>query len=176
MKLFLQEDKRVISSLHHDGFQGAVQPLNLRNPMEGPDRAFLGVLECSHVRRSVRNRKAPYPRFVPNCSGRHSTQDAEEHNVDSQASFALFGIGDIVFDPTSCASLVSQLATLESQYNMLKNNVIWPPHVPILSHTAIATAILCTCFFVWQRLAFHWSYSRRAKSPSTCCCSILRLQ
>ena len=37
--------------------------------------------------------------------------------------FALFGIGDIVFDPTSYASLVSQLTTLESQYNMLKNNV-----------------------------------------------------
>jgi hypothetical protein len=38
-------------------------------------------------------------------------------------SFALFGIGDIVFDPTSYASLVSQLTTLESQYNMLKNNI-----------------------------------------------------
>jgi type IV secretion system protein TrbJ len=38
-------------------------------------------------------------------------------------AFALFGIGDIVFDPTSYASLVSQLATLESQYNMLKNNI-----------------------------------------------------
>ncbi len=38
-------------------------------------------------------------------------------------SFALFGIGDIVFDPTSYASLVSQLTTLETQYNMLKNNV-----------------------------------------------------
>ena len=38
-------------------------------------------------------------------------------------SFAMFGIGDIVFDPTSYASLVSQLTTLESQYNMLKNNI-----------------------------------------------------
>src|SRR5260370_26193340 len=38
-------------------------------------------------------------------------------------SFALFGIGDIVFDPTRYASLVSQLTTLESQYNMLKNNI-----------------------------------------------------
>ena len=38
--------------------------------------------------------------------------------------FALFGIGDIVFDPTSYASLVSQLTTLETQYNMLKNNII----------------------------------------------------
>ncbi len=39
-------------------------------------------------------------------------------------SFALFGIGDIVFDPTSYASLVSQLTTLESQYKMLQNNVV----------------------------------------------------
>jgi len=38
-------------------------------------------------------------------------------------SFALFGIGDIVFDPTSYANLVSQLGTLETQYNMLRNNV-----------------------------------------------------
>lgn len=38
-------------------------------------------------------------------------------------SFALFGLGDIVFDPTSYGSLVSQLTTLETQYNMLKNNI-----------------------------------------------------
>jgi hypothetical protein len=38
-------------------------------------------------------------------------------------SFALFGVGDIVFDPTSYASLVSQLTTIESQYNMLKSNI-----------------------------------------------------
>jgi hypothetical protein len=38
-------------------------------------------------------------------------------------SFALFGIGDIVFDPTSYASLVSQLTTLENQYRMLQNNL-----------------------------------------------------
>jgi hypothetical protein len=38
-------------------------------------------------------------------------------------SFALFGMGDIVFDPTSYASLVSQLTTLETQYKMLKNNI-----------------------------------------------------
>ena len=37
--------------------------------------------------------------------------------------FALLGIGDIVFDPTSYASLVSQLTTLESQYTSFKNNV-----------------------------------------------------
>ncbi|MEZ2346451.1 hypothetical protein [Terriglobus sp. RCC_193] len=38
-------------------------------------------------------------------------------------SFAIFGIGDIVFDPTSYASLVSQLTTLQTQYTMLKNNI-----------------------------------------------------
>jgi type IV secretion system protein TrbJ len=37
--------------------------------------------------------------------------------------FALFGIGDIVFDPTSYASLVQQLTTLQMQYNILKNNI-----------------------------------------------------
>lgn len=39
-------------------------------------------------------------------------------------SFALFGIGDIVFDPTSYGSLVSQLTTLQTQYSMLKNNIV----------------------------------------------------
>jgi len=38
-------------------------------------------------------------------------------------SFALFGLGDIVFDPTSYGNLVSQLTTLETQYQMLKNNI-----------------------------------------------------
>ena len=38
-------------------------------------------------------------------------------------SFALFGIGDIVFDPTSYGSLVSQLTTIRTQYEMLKNNI-----------------------------------------------------
>jgi hypothetical protein len=38
-------------------------------------------------------------------------------------SFALFGLGDIVFDPTSYASLVQQLTTLQMQYNIVKNNI-----------------------------------------------------
>jgi hypothetical protein len=38
-------------------------------------------------------------------------------------SFALFGIGDIVFDPTSYANLVSQLTTLESQYKTFTSNI-----------------------------------------------------
>jgi type IV secretory pathway TraG/TraD family ATPase VirD4 len=32
-----------------------------------------------------------------------------------------------------------------------KETIIWPPHVPMLSYTAIATALLCTSLFVWQR-------------------------
>jgi hypothetical protein len=38
-------------------------------------------------------------------------------------AFALFGVGDIVFDPTSYASLVSQLTTIQMQYNTIKNNI-----------------------------------------------------
>lgn len=43
--------------------------------------------------------------------------------VTATPSFALFGLGDIVFDPTSYASLISQLTTLQTQYMMLKNNI-----------------------------------------------------
>jgi hypothetical protein len=35
-----------------------------------------------------------------------------------------------------------------------KETIIWPPHVPILSYTAVASAVLCTCLFIWQSLAF----------------------
>jgi type IV secretion system protein TrbJ len=38
-------------------------------------------------------------------------------------SFALFGMGDVVFDPTSYASLVQQLTAIRMQYTMLKNNI-----------------------------------------------------
>lgn len=37
--------------------------------------------------------------------------------------FALFGLGDIVFDPTSYANLVQQFTTLQMQYSTIKNNV-----------------------------------------------------
>jgi hypothetical protein len=39
-------------------------------------------------------------------------------------SFALFGIGDIVFDPTSYASLVSQAATALNQFKTIENNIV----------------------------------------------------
>jgi len=35
-----------------------------------------------------------------------------------------------------------------------KETIIWPPHAPVMSYTAIATALLCTVLFVWQRLHF----------------------
>lgn len=35
-----------------------------------------------------------------------------------------------------------------------RETILWPPHVPILSYTAVAGAMLCTCFFVWQWLNF----------------------
>ena len=43
--------------------------------------------------------------------------------VTATPSFALFGLGDIVFDPTNYASLISQLSQMTAQYNMLKNNL-----------------------------------------------------
>ena len=38
-------------------------------------------------------------------------------------SFALFGVGDIVFDPTSYASLVSQATTALNQFKTIQSNV-----------------------------------------------------
>ncbi len=38
-----------------------------------------------------------------------------------------------------------------------KESVIWPPHVPIMSYTAIAGALLCTLLFVLERLHFALS-------------------
>ncbi|HEY1743850.1 MAG TPA: type IV secretion system DNA-binding domain-containing protein [Granulicella sp.] len=35
-----------------------------------------------------------------------------------------------------------------------KETIIWPPHAPVMSYTALATALLLTCLFIWQRLHF----------------------
>jgi hypothetical protein len=43
-----------------------------------------------------------------------------------------------------------------------KERIIWPPHVPIMSYSAVAAAILCTCFFIWQRLHFSLSPVQRS--------------
>ena len=43
--------------------------------------------------------------------------------------------------------------TMATQWGR-KETIIWPPHAPVMSYTAIATALLCTVLFVWQRLHF----------------------
>ena len=60
-------------------------------------------------------------------------------------SFALFGLGDIVFDPTSYASLVQQLTMLQMQYSTIKNNLThfsfkqqWQTTVFALENTNVA--------------------------------------
>ena len=60
-------------------------------------------------------------------------------------SFALFGVGDVVFDPTSYASLVQQLTTIQMQYNMLKNNIehfsakqLWQTELHVLENVNVA--------------------------------------
>ncbi|ADW71393.1 hypothetical protein [Granulicella tundricola] len=69
-------------------------------------------------------------------------------------SFALFGIGDIVFDPTSYASLVSQLSTLQMQYNTVKNNLVhfsaknqWHTALTALEHVNVANQFGETALF-----------------------------
>ena len=36
-----------------------------------------------------------------------------------------------------------------------KETIIWPRHVPVISYSAIALALLSTCGFVWQRYSFQ---------------------
>jgi hypothetical protein len=38
-----------------------------------------------------------------------------------------------------------------------KETVIWPPHAPIMSYSAIAAALLLTSLFLWERLNFTMS-------------------
>jgi hypothetical protein len=61
-------------------------------------------------------------------------------------SFALLGVGDVVFDPTSYASLVQQLAAIQMQYNMLKNNIehfsakqLWQTELHVLENVNVAS-------------------------------------
>ncbi len=35
-----------------------------------------------------------------------------------------------------------------------KETIIWPPHVPLMSYSAVAAALLLTCFLLWQRVRF----------------------
>ncbi|MBB5346181.1 type IV secretion system DNA-binding domain-containing protein [Tunturibacter empetritectus] len=38
-----------------------------------------------------------------------------------------------------------------------KETIIWPPHAPIMSYSALAMALLCTLFFMWEHLNFSMS-------------------
>jgi type IV secretory pathway TraG/TraD family ATPase VirD4 len=38
-----------------------------------------------------------------------------------------------------------------------KETIIWPPHAPIMSYSALAIALLCTLLFIWERLNFSMS-------------------
>ncbi len=35
-----------------------------------------------------------------------------------------------------------------------KETIIWPPHVPLMSYSAVAAALLFTCLLLWQRVRF----------------------
>jgi len=35
-----------------------------------------------------------------------------------------------------------------------KETIIWPPHVPLMSYSAVAVALLLTCLLFWQRVRF----------------------
>lgn len=36
-----------------------------------------------------------------------------------------------------------------------KETIIWPPHVPVMSYSAVVAALLLTCVLVWQHYAFQ---------------------
>jgi type IV secretory pathway TraG/TraD family ATPase VirD4 len=38
-----------------------------------------------------------------------------------------------------------------------KETIIWPPHAPIMSYSALAIALLCTLLFIWEHLNFSMS-------------------
>ena len=35
-----------------------------------------------------------------------------------------------------------------------KETIIWPPHAPLMSYSAVAVALLFTCLLLWQRVRF----------------------
>ena len=53
-----------------------------------------------------------------------------------------------------------------------KETIIWPSHVPILSFTAVATALVCTCLFIWQRLAFSLDFLQRSYITEYVCSEV----
>ena len=47
-----------------------------------------------------------------------------------------------------------------------KENIVWPPHAPIYTFSALGLAVLATVFFVWQHLRFSESVLRRTYTPA----------
>ena len=46
-----------------------------------------------------------------------------------------------------------------------KENIVWPPHAPIYTFSALALAVFATVFFVWQHLRFQETALRRSYTP-----------
>lgn len=46
-----------------------------------------------------------------------------------------------------------------------KENIVWPPHAPIYTFSALGSAVLATVFFAWQHLRFSESVLRRTYTP-----------
>jgi hypothetical protein len=47
-----------------------------------------------------------------------------------------------------------------------KETIVWPPHAPIYSFSALALGVFATLFFVWQFLRFTETPLRRAYTPT----------
>lgn len=47
-----------------------------------------------------------------------------------------------------------------------KENIVWPPHAPIYTFSALGLAVLATAFFIWQHLRFSENIMRRAYTPA----------
>lgn len=47
-----------------------------------------------------------------------------------------------------------------------KENIVWPPHAPIYTFSALGFAVLATLFFVWQHLRFSETVLRRTYTPT----------
>lgn len=47
-----------------------------------------------------------------------------------------------------------------------KETIVWPPHAPIYTFSALGLAVLATVFFVWQHLRFSETVLRRTYTPT----------
>ena len=47
-----------------------------------------------------------------------------------------------------------------------KETIVWPPHAPVYTFSALALAVFATLFFVWQHLRFSETVLRRTYTPT----------